>query len=157
MLTLTILVGLMYALRFESNPLEGFVGPTRLWTLAKCGGAALFICFVVINDVELSAHLCLQHEVNSALGFDYETPELEEGEVFLITDIVPGEFMEKTGLRVDDQICYDSVDDLYHQLLYNQGKRVSIPIKRGARVFSIEFCAPRIKTCVNPNRIWWWL
>lgn len=157
MYTLIIIFAILFGLKFENHPLEPFIGPTRLRTILKMTGLFVFLIFFVLFDLNLVAHLYVEHEVNVALGFNYTTPELTDGEIFLITEVDSGKFMEKAGLKVDDIVCYDKVSDLYHLLLFNQHRKIAIPIIRNGNKMSVDFVVPEIPTNINPDRLWWWL
>ncbi len=95
----------------------------------------------------------LVNDVNNQLGFGYATPEEEEGEIFIITEVIPGKAMDEASMMENDRICFEDVNTLYHLLVFNQGKEVEIPIKRNNLNLSIYIQVPFLKLHVNPERI----
>lgn len=82
-------------------PLKGKTKFTRILKPA-------FVCIIYLGiiplDVDTAMHLILQREVNRQLGFNHATPEENEGEIFLITEIESGNAMDRSGLKAGDRV-----------------------------------------------------
>jgi len=103
-------------------------------------GISFFVFFVV----EMTIVLITEHQVNKQLGFNYATPDAPEGELFLITEVVTGKTMYLAGLKPDDQVRMNYVEDLYKLLINNQKKEVVIPIIRDKKEVSINIKVPEL-------------
>jgi len=93
----------------------------------------IVLALLLLLDVFLAwnfVQIWIQAEVNVQMGFDYATPELDQGEVFLIIKVVPGMPMDEGGLRRFDQVRFWDTGDLYRLILCNQGDTIAMPIKR---------------------------
>jgi len=84
------------------------------------------------------------HQVNVALGFRYATPELPEGEPFLITRVEYGKAMYEAGLREDDRVQMGADTDLYALLINNQGREVEFEVKRDGEIMTIKLVVPEM-------------
>jgi hypothetical protein len=115
----------------------------------------VFLCLVAVFFTEIAAHLVLQAQVDSQMGFKYATPYEGRDEVFVITNVVPGKLMHSAGLRAGDYVRFYSVDNLYHLLVFNQEKMVSIPIQRDQRAIGIQVGVPKLKLLIPPRWLWW--
>jgi len=104
----------------------------------------LGIILCVVFSTELTLSLITQHHVNKQLGFNYATPETLEGEIFEIIKVVPGGTMDMAGLKRYDQVQMFRVTDLYELLIKNQGKVVSIPIKRVHQDMVVRVTVPKL-------------
>lgn len=104
----------------------------------------LGIIFCVVFSTELTLSLITQHHVNKQLGFTYATPYTPEGEIFEITKVVRGKTMDKAGLKCYDRVQMFRVTDLYELLIQNQGKEVSIPIKRDKQDMEVRVTVPKL-------------
>jgi len=134
----------------ESNEKSG--RKTLRWMLALTIG---FCCLVAAFFIEVTMHLILQAQVSSQMGFSYATPYEGRDEVFVITRVVPGKPAHSGGLRAGDYVRFRSVDNLYHLLVFNQGKTVSIPIQRGRRRLGIQVRVSELKLLIRPHWLWW--
>jgi len=85
------------------------------------------------------------HQVNVQLGFRYATPELPEGEPFLITRVDTGSTMYTAGLMKDDRVQMGSVNDLYALLINNQGSEVSFDVERDQEIVTIRLLVPEME------------
>jgi hypothetical protein len=104
------------------------------------GGITLGI--LLVSGLSLS--LIKIHQVNHQLGFRYATPETPAGEIFIISKVEAGKTMESAGFRVDDQIQFSAVDDLYALLVNNQGSEVNIPVMRNSKPLMISISVPEM-------------
>jgi hypothetical protein len=86
------------------------------------------------------------HQVNEALGFRYATPELPEGEPFLITRVEYGKAMHEAGLRENDRVQMGAVNDLYALLINNQRREVEFEVKREEEIMTIKLVVPEMDT-----------
>lgn len=84
------------------------------------------------------------HQVNEALGFRHATPDLPEGEPFLITRIEQGKAMHEAGLMEEDRVQMGAVNDLYALLINNQGKAVEFMVKRDGEILTIKLVVPEM-------------
>jgi hypothetical protein len=103
------------------------------------------ILFTILFSTEITITLVKNHQVNKHMGFRTATPDTPDGELFIITRIVPGETMDLAGFQVNDQVPYRSVNDLYELLVNNQRKEVQIPIKRNQKELSIAVMVPEME------------
>ena len=127
----------------------------RFSRIFKSVFACIIYLGIILLDVEMTMHLILQNDVNRQLGFNYATPEENEGEIFLITEIESGNVMDRSGLKAGDQVSLDNVDDLYRLLVYNQNKTVPIPVRRGRESIVVRPYVPRLKLTIPAEWIWW--
>lgn len=107
----------------------------------------LLICGITLGALLVSGltlSLIKIQQVNHQLGFRYATPETPAGELFIISKVEAGKTMESAGFRVDDQIQFPAVDDLYALLINNQGSEVDIPVMRNSKLFLIEVTVPEM-------------
>ena len=116
----------------------------RVWIKFKRVMTILGIILCVVFSTELTLSLITQHHVNKQLGFNYATPETLEGEIFEIIKVVPGGTMDMAGLKRYDQVQMFRVTDLYELLIKNQGKVVSIPIKRVHQDMVVRVTVPKL-------------
>lgn len=84
------------------------------------------------------------HQVNEAMGFRYATPDLPEGELFLITQVEYGKAMFEAGLKEGDRVQMGAVNDLYALLINNQGKVVEFEVKRDGKLLTIKLEVPEM-------------
>ncbi len=96
------------------------------------------ISLLILFFTEITLTLITQHHVNMQLGFNYATPDTPEGELFIITKVIPGQAMDKAGLKPEDRILFRSVEYFYKLLVNNQGKEVVFPVLRNNRVVTIK-------------------
>jgi hypothetical protein len=152
----TILLGSLswYFWKFEKDTLDFLLNPRKPAEFLKIAITFTAALIFVLADLQITAYLILEREVNSQLGFDYSTPETKEGELFLITEVVSGKYFDASGIKINDQIRYCSVSDLYSLLIFNQGKCVTLPITRDGNDISICLRVPVIKTHVNYSKLW---
>jgi hypothetical protein len=109
----------------------------------------LLVIFVCINLIFIA-------QVNSQIGFSYATPYDEQGdEIFVITEIVPGGAMDKAGFMKEDRILFESVNTLYNKFIFNQGRHVNIPVKRGDRYMNISVHVPILDLLFRPEWFYW--
>jgi len=65
-------------------------GTTNIFNgFLKIAGIAILVIFFTETTIDLITI----HHVNKQLGFAYATPDTPEGELFLITKVVPGKTM----------------------------------------------------------------
>lgn len=102
--------------------------------------AVIFIFVLFFSEITIT--LIMQHQVNRQLGFNYATPQTPEGELFLITRIVPGKTMDRAGLMRYDQVQMWSVPKFYKLLADNQGKEVEFTVIRGSKKMIIRVKVP---------------
>jgi len=102
------------------------------------------LSIIVLFFAEIIFSLITIHLVNKQLGFNYATPDTPDGELFEISQIVPEKIMEKSGLASGDQIQMGAVDDLYRLIINNQGKEISIPIRRNKKKIWIKLKVPEM-------------
>jgi hypothetical protein len=103
------------------------------------------IITVILFFAEATVSVVTIHQVNKQLGFRYSTPETEQGELFIITRVVPEKTMDQSGLRKDDQLLMSSTSDLYRLLINNQGKVVSFPVIRDNTQILIRINVPKME------------
>jgi hypothetical protein len=101
------------------------------------------LCILIL--IYTCLQIAVQDQVESQMGFHYETPEEDSGEVFIITEVKPGKIMDKAGMREGDYILMNSVPQYYYRLIFNQNKDVYIPIKRDRQFFDIKVHVPTLK------------
>jgi len=89
--------------------------------------------------------LITEHQVNRQLGFSYATPELPEGELFLVTNVVPGGVMDKAGLRIEDQVLMNSTVRLYRLLIECQSKVAAFQVLRDNTEVTISVKVPAME------------
>lgn len=102
------------------------------------------ISLTILFFAEIAVSLITIHHVNKQLGFSYATPDTPEGEPFLITKVLPGRIMDKSGLKPGDHVQMFAVNHLYILLINNQGKEVEIPIKRDGIKMMIKVKVPEL-------------
>jgi hypothetical protein len=124
----------------------------KKWMIRIWISLALGLCFG-FQVGYLIVWSMLIYQVNDQMGFDYATPDEKEGEYFVISKVVHGKAMDKGSLQEDDRICFDDVDSLFQLLVFNQGREVEIPVKRGDIKLSIFVQVPYLKLSVNPEVI----
>ena len=100
--------------------------------------------FLVLFFSEITLTLITQHHVNRQLGFNYATPETPEGELFLITKVIPGKTMARAGLMRYDRVQMWSVSHLYRLLTDNQGKEVEFTVVRDSKKIIIRVKVPEM-------------
>lgn len=103
------------------------------------------ITVVVLLFASGTVSLITIMQVNKQLGFAYGTPDTPEGELFEISRVVDGKTMYMAGLKVGDQVQFDSVNDLYRLLVRNQGRSVGIPVRRNKRDITILIQVPELQ------------
>ena len=103
------------------------------------------ICILVFFFAELTIALITQHQVNKQLGFNYATPETPEGELFLITRIVPGKVMQKAGLKKGDRVQMWNTCHLYRLLIENQGNEAEFSVLRDNKEIVIRVKVPEME------------
>ena len=100
------------------------------------------IAVIILFLVEVLISIYTIQLVNKQLGFNYATPETQEGELFEITGVVRGKAMGKAGLKLGDQIQMSNVDELYRLLINNQGKEVEVSVLRKRQRVKIKINIP---------------
>jgi hypothetical protein len=103
------------------------------------------ICLLALFFVQLTLALITEHQVNMKLGFSYATPDIPEGEFFIITKVVPGGIMAKAGIKVGDRVLLDSTFKLYRILIRNQGREAEFMILRDEKEITIRVKVPEIE------------
>ena len=103
------------------------------------------ICLIVIISAEMTVSLITQHQVNKQLGFNYATPDTQEGEIFEITRVDAGKTMETSGLKLYDRVQMSSVGELYKLLINNQGKEVTFLVLRNKKKTEICIKVPEME------------
>ncbi len=103
------------------------------------------ISLVVLFMAGITVSLVTIRQVNKQLGFGYATPDTLEGEIFEIQRVTSGKTMDKSGLRVGDQVMMNNVNHLYRLLIDNQGKEVVINILREHERIEIIIKVPSMR------------
>ncbi len=111
------------------------------------------ICILVFFFAELTITLITQHQVNKQLGFNYATPETPEGELFLITRVVPGKVMHKAGLKKGDRVQMWSTSHLYRLLIENQGNEAEFSVLRDNKKIIVRVKVPEMELPVRKATI----
>ena len=102
------------------------------------------ISILVLFSAEVTVSLITIHHVNKQLGFCSAIPDTPEGELFEISEVVPGKTMDKAGLKLGDQVQLHAVNDLYQLLTNNQGKEVVILVLRNKKKIKIRVRVPEL-------------
>ena len=112
------------------------------------------ICFLVIFVLQMAFALITEHHVNKQLGFGYATPDTPEGEFFIITKVVPGGIMDKSGLKPDDRVLMQATSDLYKLLIDSQGKEANFLILRDKKEVTIKLKVPEMELPLRRVVFW---
>ncbi len=134
-------------------------GVAVLALLGIAGLASMFWLGWVTNYMmgpELDSHLRIIYDVNEQLGFDYDTPEQGWQEPFVITAVEPEGPMGLAGLRVGDHVRLSSVSALYERIVFNQGKGIIVPIRRGNEKIAIKVIVPKLSLRDDPAKLHWY-
>ena len=104
---------------------------------------------------ELDAHIRIITAVDKQLGFHYGTPYENGEEVFVITDVTPGGIMDRSGMRVGDYPeC--TIASLYERIVFGQGRKVHLALKRSGTVVNIEIMVPALALADDPSQLHWY-
>lgn len=121
----------------------------------RIGTFIVAIIFDILMFTWATLCIILQNQVNSQLGFDYATPDEEQGEIFIISEVVPGKIMDQAGLKEGDIIPWNDVSILYRMLVYHQESAVSIPVIRGVQYLMIRIEVPILNLTIKPDWVYW--
>lgn len=120
------------------------------------------VLLVVLIVLPILIHVIIVGQVDAQLGFGYATPYVagsvfksSHREIFLVTRADRGKPLHDAGLRKGDIIMFNSVDTLYHLLVFNQGRQVTIPIERNRQRMTVRVAVPRLKLWFPPQMTFW--
>jgi len=105
----------------------------------------IIMLVLVIFCIEIAISLITEHQVNKNLGFNYSTPELPEGEVFLLTKVTPGMPMDNAGLKPYDQVLMNSTMRFYRLLIDNRGREAEFKVLRDEKEIAIRVRVPEMQ------------
>ena len=103
------------------------------------------VMLITVFFAVIAVSLITQHQVNKNLGFNYSTPELPKGEVFLIMKVTSGMPMDEAGLKPKDQVLMNSTMRFYRLLIDNQGREAEFKVLREEKEIVLRVRVPEMK------------
>jgi hypothetical protein len=119
-------------------------GLLLILALSAIGILALAIwCWRDFQSIPL--HEALENELEPQLGFITRTPDIPEGEVFMLVYVNPEGPLGRAGAQSRDIILgrWGSTKGFYDYLKSRRGKSARISLKRGDRIFSVHVPVPK--------------
>ncbi len=107
-------------------------------------------------EIDIDAHIRIIDDVDEQLGFHYGTPYENGVEVFVVTGVEPGKPMALAGLCVGDDLSFFTPQSLYEYIVFNQGKGITIPIRRDGAKMEITLIVPELSLRDDPSKLHWW-
>lgn len=104
-----------------------------------------------ISDEELNARLRLHNDVNEQMGFEYATPYKNYREIFVFSEVTPRKPMAESGIKKGDEILSLNVVDFYRLIVLNQGREISVSIRRENKKMQIAVKVPLLNLKYDPK------